>query len=199
MKEKERGRAVFSKYKSIIVFMAKIIRILPLRFRIYLFESYRDVRGRIGLGMRYILLKSIAVKCGDNVAIFPNAYILHPQYLSVGNNVSIHPFCYIECGHIKGENVVIEDNVSIAHGVTILATTHLYSDVNLPIRDQGYDLRPVYIKQNNWIGAKATILCGVTVDTGCVIGANAVVTKDTSANKVYAGVPARIIKDRNSL
>ena len=43
---------------------------------------------------------------------------------------------------------------------------------------------------------KSTVLCGVCVAEGCVIGANSVVTSDTETNKVYVGSPARVIKDR---
>lgn len=46
-----------------------------------------------------------------------------------------------------------------------------------------------------WIGANATILPGVTVAPGCVIAAGAVVTKDTEPDGLYAGVPARRVRD----
>ncbi|MBR1536811.1 MAG: hypothetical protein IJ630_07725 [Treponema sp.] len=47
-----------------------------------------------------------------------------------------------------------------------------------------------------WIGANVTILDGVTVASGCVLAAGSVVTKSTEPNGVYAGVPARRIKER---
>ncbi|AYE62260.1 Maltose o-acetyltransferase [Lactobacillus helveticus] len=50
------------------------------------------------------------------------------------------------------------------------------------------------IKKNAWIGAKATILPGVTVGENAVVAAGAVVTKDVSANTVVAGMPAKVIK-----
>jgi maltose O-acetyltransferase len=54
----------------------------------------------------------------------------------------------------------------------------------------------VVIEDDVWIGAKAVILSGVTVHSGAVIGAGAVVTKDVPENAVVAGVPARVIKTR---
>lgn len=53
----------------------------------------------------------------------------------------------------------------------------------------------VTIGDGAWIGARATILPGVTVGQGCVIAAGAVVVKDCEANGLYAGVPARRIRD----
>lgn len=53
---------------------------------------------------------------------------------------------------------------------------------------------PVIIGKNVWIGDKATILPGVTIGDGSIIGANSVVTKDVPAYSVVAGNPAKIIK-----
>lgn len=52
------------------------------------------------------------------------------------------------------------------------------------------------IKNNVWVGAKATILCGVVVEIGSIIGAGAVVTRRVKKNTIVAGVPAKIIKER---
>ncbi len=196
MEKAQRGRDVFARYKGLIRFLEKCVRLLPLRMRIAMFERKRNVRGKKGLGIRYVLLRTIARNCGDNVAVYPGAYILNPQNISLGNNISIHPMCYLECGPEAGENLSIDDDVSLAHGVTVMATTHRYSGSGLPIKDQGVETGRVRIGKNVWIGAKATVLCGVTVEEGCVIGANSVVTSDTEKDKVYAGAPARIIKDR---
>jgi maltose O-acetyltransferase len=56
--------------------------------------------------------------------------------------------------------------------------------------------KPIKIGNNVWIGAKATILKGVTIGDGAIIGANAVVTKDLLANGVAVGNPAKVIKMR---
>ena len=77
-----------------------------------------------------------------------------------------------------------------------MSEEHIYIDRNLPIKDQGKTYAPVTIKDNVWIGAKATILSGVTIGTGAIVGAGAVVTKDVPENSIVAGVPARIIKNR---
>ncbi|MCR4913326.1 MAG: acyltransferase [Lactobacillus sp.] len=57
---------------------------------------------------------------------------------------------------------------------------------------------PVKIDDGCWIGANVTILPGVHIGKGCVIGAGAVVNKDCEPNGVYVGVPAKRIKDLQS-
>lgn len=54
----------------------------------------------------------------------------------------------------------------------------------------------IVIEDDVWIGAGVKILDGVTIAKGCVIGANAVVTRSTEAYGIYVGVPAQKIKSR---
>lgn len=191
----KRGREQFFKYRKYIMFISKIFSVFPKKIQLFFFYFCRNINGKLGIILRYVLLKSIAYKCGDNVAIYPGAYILNPQFLSIGTNVSIHPMCYLECGK-KPEDIKIEDDVSIAHGVTIMSTTHTYNKRNINIKDQEIKSKPVLIKSNVWIGAKVTILSGVIIESGCVIGANSVVTKNTEKNGVYVGAPVKKIKIR---
>lgn len=56
------------------------------------------------------------------------------------------------------------------------------------------ELKPVLIRKNAWIGAKATILPGVIIGENAVVAAGAVVTSDVPKNSVVAGIPAKVIK-----
>ena len=187
-----RGRDKFKKYKFLINSLVKFSYILPYQLRLKLFRSFRMLQGLKGLLIRYVLLKTIAKKCGDNVSIHPNAYIFNPQNLSVGDNVSIHPLCYIES---LGE-VEIGNDVSIAHGVTIMSTNHNYNQLEVPINNQGITKEKVIIKNNVWIGAKATILAGVIISSGSIIGAGVLVNKNVQENHIVGGIPAKLIKIR---
>lgn len=191
-----RGREQFNKYKGIIKVLTKVITIFPEKMRVCFFYHCRNIQGKKGLAMRYILIKTLAKKCGDNVSIQPSVYIFHPENLELGNNVSIHPMCYIEPGNGK---IQIGDNVSIAHGVTILAETHRYSDLNLNIKDQGVESGYTIIENNVWIGAKATILINKRIEEGAIVGANTLVTKNVTKNSVVGGVPNKVIKVRGKI
>lgn len=188
-----REREKFNKYRRIIDFMVKITKRIPKRIRLNLFFHFRKTTGKKGLALRYVLLKTLALYCGENVAIYPDVYIFHPENLSIGNNVSVHPMCYLECGEGKIE---IGNDVSIAHSVTILAVSHNYSNKNINIKDQGIEVGKTIIEDNVWIGAKATILIGRKVKKGSIIGANTLVTKDVQANTIVGGNPNRVIKER---
>lgn len=56
---------------------------------------------------------------------------------------------------------------------------------------------PTLIKDGCWVGANVTIIPGVTIGEGCIIAAGAVVTKNCEPDGLYAGVPAKRIKDLN--
>jgi acetyltransferase-like isoleucine patch superfamily enzyme len=66
------------------------------------------------------------------------------------------------------------------------------------VRLQGIYKRDVRVGNNVWIGYGACILRGVTVGDNAVVGTGAVVTKDVPANAVVAGVPARVIRMRET-
>lgn len=187
-----RGRDKFNRYKPIITMLIKICRILPVNIRHRLFIFFRMTKGNVGLLLRYILLKSIANKCGDNVSIQPNVYIFCPHKLSIGDNVSIHPMCYIDATG----GIYIGNDVSIAHGSTIMSSTHRYDNLDIPIKDQPVELLSTVIKSDVWVGSKVTILAGIRIESGCVLAAGAVITKNVSKNLVVGGVPAKKIKER---
>ena len=187
-----RGRDKFAKVKPLLNVLSLFYSIFPMKIRKILFERYRNTKGLKGIAVRYALLKTIAKKCGDNVSIHPDCYIYFPERLEIGDNVSIHPMCYIDaCG-----GVTIGNDVSIAHAVTIMTSSHHFDKHDIPIKDQTFDVLKTEIGDNVWVGAKATVLCGNNIGSGSVIGAGSVVTHPIKENTVNAGVPARIIKER---
>lgn len=187
-----RGRDKFNKIKPIINILINISRLIPKKARKKLFELFRNKKGNTGLLIRYILLTTIVKKCGENVSIHPGVYLFGLDKLSIGNNVSIHPMSYIDANG----GVEIGNDVSIAHGVSILSTSHIYEDINIPIKDQGIDSKKTIIEDNVWVGAKASILYGNIVKNGSIIAANTVVTKNIDCNVIVGGVPARTIIER---
>ena len=186
------GREKFAKYKPFIRMVGAFYNCFPKSFQMWLFSRIRGRKGLYGIVTRYALVHNLAKSCGDNVVIDDNVYIFNLQNISFGSNVSINPMCYID-GY---GGITIGDNVSIAHGATIMSSSHNYQGMNVPIKYQGIERGEVCIEDNVWIGAKATILCGRHVATGCIIGANSVVTKDVPTNEIWGGVPAIKIKDR---
>lgn len=188
-----RGRDKFQKLKPVFNIMGKIVKILPRKIRIKKFTKYcKKGEGLFWVGIRYVLLKSIAKSCGEAVAVYSNTYILNPQNLELGSNVTIQPMTYIEAsGGVK-----IGSDTSLAHGVSIMSETHNTSDKEIPFKNQGMTYKPVVIGEDTWVGAKVTIMAGVTIGNKAIVGANSVVTKDVPDYAVVAGAPARVIKYR---
>ena len=135
-----------------------------------------------------LMLKS----CGEKVNIEHGA--LFSPKVSLGNRsgLGVDSKIYGTC--------FIGDDVMMGENVTIITRNHRFSRTDKPMMDQGFEEeRPVYIGNDVWIGDKATILAGVKIGNGCIIGAGSVVTKDVPDYSVVAGVPAKIIKNRKSL
>ena len=149
------------------------------------------------------LLTPQYIQIGNNSSIMSNCIIetcpinnLKPQ-LEIGNNVSLGEYSHITCankiiignGVLTGRFVLITDN---SHGLS----TKDVADM-APLTREVHSNGHVYIGDNVWIGDKVTILPNVTIGNGCIIAANAVVTKDIPAYSVAAGIPAKVIKTIN--
>lgn len=187
-----RGRDKFNKYKNLILFIIKIFSLFPYSMRTTLFDFFRMTNGSKGLVIRYILFKTLAKDCGDNVSIHPNVYLFGLKHLSVGNNVSIHPMCYIDAfGTIE-----IGDDVSIAHSTTIMSTEHQFDNIEVNIKDQGVLDKKTIIHSNVWIAAGCRILAGTVINSGSILASGAVVKAIVEKNSIYGGVPAKLIRKR---
>ena len=82
--------------------------------------------------------------------------------------------------------------------VMVTATIHNFEDVSVPMMWQGLSSKKVVIEDDVWVGGKSVILPGVTIGRGSIIAAGSVVTKDIPPFVIAGGVPAKIIKYRQS-
>lgn len=188
---KKNGREQFEKNKKIIKFIIQLLYIFPRSIRIKLYKRYKMQDNRKALLLRYCLVYTLVNKCGDNVFIGPNVEIKYFKNLSIGFNTSIHENTYIDA---EGK-ITIENNVSIAHGTSIISANHTYLDEDKPIKYNKMEEKPITICSDVWIGAKATILPGVIVETRSIVAAGAVVTKCVKSKTIVAGIPASAIRE----
>ncbi len=97
-----------------------------------------------------------------------------------------------------GEGVTIGNYVMMGPNCCIMTVTHNIERTDIPMVKQGTsEIKPVVIEDDVWIGRNVTILPGITISRGSVIGTGAVVTRDVPAYAVVGGVPAKIIRYRN--
>ena len=149
-----------------------------------------------------------SVKLGDNVAIFHPA-LVNLYGCTVGDGTKIGTFVEIQRGASIGarckvsshsficEGVHIEDEVFIGHGVMFTNDRHPRAtnpDGSLQT-DADWQVHPTYVRKGASIGTHATIISGITIGEGALVGAGAVVTKDVPPYAIVTGVPACVVGD----
>ena len=115
--------------------------------------------------------------------------------IEIGENSSVNPYSVLY-GH---GTLKIGKDCIIATGATFIPANHVFDSLEKNIKDQGETKKGIIIEDDVWIASKATILDGVTIGKGSVIGAGAVVTKSIPPYSVAAGIPARVIRSRKNI
>lgn len=130
---------------------------------------------------------------GENAVVSYPIIITKPERLHLGNNVYIGPDAWIS----TYGKVTIMDGTIIGPRLKIYTGNHNYdSDTLLPY-DEVTIAKNVVIKENVWIGGDVTILPGITIEEGAIIGASTVVTKDVPKGAIVGGNPGKILKYRD--
>lgn len=137
--------------------------------------------------IRELFSKLIGREVDDEFRVFPPFYTDFGKNIHLGKNVFINSGCRFQ----DQGGIYIGDNVLIGHNVVLATLNH---DEN-PSRRANLIAKPIKIGDNVWIGSNATILPGVTIEDGAIIGAGAVVTRDVLKNTIVGGVPAKYIRD----
>lgn len=115
-------------------------------------------------------------------------------FVEIQKNASIGKRCKISSHSFICEGVRIGDDVFVGHGVMFINDRNpRASKDQKPIVDE-WTLEETIVEDGVSIGSNATILCGLRIGRGAMIGAGAVVTRDVPAGATVAGNPARVIK-----
>ncbi len=164
----------------------------------FLFRSI----GRIGLLFRSVkrrlgcyVYRNLFLECGKNVSFDPSDEFSY-NTIRIGNDVAITSGAKFHAlkGITIGNKVLIGPNCMMRggnHNTSVLGAYMYDVKEKLPENDL-----PIVIEDDVWIGANVTILKGVVIHTGSIVGAGSVVTKDVPEYSVVAGVPAKVIKMR---
>lgn len=140
-----------------------------------------------GKGARFTIGRFVWI--GEGCAFRAHEGVLRiGQKCTFGGKNTINCYSRVEVG----EEALWADNIYVVD------FDHWYIDPHMTIRCQGIRAEPIIIEPNVWIAEKATVLRGVRVGEGSVIGAMSLVTRDVPAYAVVGGVPARVLKYRRS-
>ena len=142
--------------------------------------------------LRRILKHSISI--GKNCGIGENVIIrcFGKGKIVIGDNVSINENTII----YAGDGVTVGKNVIFGTNCYINDTNHEFKKTKVPMIKQGWTAKKIVIEEDVWLGANVTILDGVKLGKGCIIGAGAVVTKDVEPYAIAVGIPAKKIASR---
>lgn len=144
------------------------------------------------------LLKQMFESCGKSVTIPPDLRLFGNK-IHVGECVSFNVGMTLMCTNAP---IKIGNHVMFGPNVTIITGDHRIDVIGKYMTDIGEEDKlpendlPVVIEGDNWIGANATILKGVTVGRGAVVAAGALVTSDVPPYAIVGGVTAKVIKYR---
>ncbi|HSY23302.1 MAG TPA: acyltransferase [Polyangiaceae bacterium] len=143
--------------------------------------------------LRTHLLIQSGIRIGQNAAIGGPLRITGPgdvaSLFSIGDGSFVSGPLHVDLG----ARVKIGARVYIGDDVKLLTGTHEIAESQQRCGSQRW--APIEIGDGSWIGSAVTILPGATIGNGAIIGAGAVVTGNVPPDTLYAGVPARFVRD----
>ena len=154
------------------------------------FEDFSEIHGLCSGGLNF----------GDYVTISRGVMIRPSSYyggdygigLTIGEHSSIGPYGYVGCSG----KIIIGKNVMFGPKCSLFAENHVFSDTANRIKSQGVQQKGITIEDDCWIGSNVTILDGVTIGKGSVIGAGTLVTKDIPAGSVVVDKRDKVMRAR---
>lgn len=144
--------------------------------------------------LRVWLLRVFGAKIGKNTVI--ERIRLNNLYRTGIIGITIENNCYLGDGVTLdlAERITLEDYVTLSFDVIVLTHTNVgYKDHPVQAHIPSV-AKPVMFKKGCFVGARATILPGITIGEGAAVAAGAVVTKAVPAKTLAGGVPAKVIR-----
>lgn len=136
---------------------------------------------------RRFLLRSFGASMGERTDVRGSARVWYPPWLTMENSTILAEgvICY------NMAPITVHENTVVSQRAFLCAGTHDYTRGDLPLVT-----RPIEIGPDAWVCAEAFVGPGAVVSRGCVVGARAVVNGRLDPWSVYAGNPARRVRER---
>ena len=148
------------------------------------------VNVRVGEGVKiFNFVNAYGCAIGDNSKV--------GTFVEIQKNARIGRNCKISSHSFICEGVEIEDDVFVGHNVTFINDRFPRATAAGRLQTEAdWKCEATRVKKGASIGSSATILCGVTIGEGAIVGAGSVVTKDVPPGAVVAGNPARVLRKK---
>jgi putative colanic acid biosynthesis acetyltransferase WcaF len=137
---------------------------------------------------RAFLLRCFGAKLGPNCHIYRKVVIWAPWNLICADAVAIGDEAVI----YNAAPLRLGSHAIVSQQAYVCTATHDYDDPGFPMT-----IAPITIGNYAWVCARACVLPGLTIGDGAVLALGAIATRNLEPWKVYAGNPAKLIKERN--
>lgn len=214
-----KGIAELFYYEAAILLFSNLPGSLGYVLRKRFFKPlFKHFGGGVILGQGLVLRHPSKISLGDRVAIDDSTLLdasgSGDEGIAFGEDAIVSRNCVIQgkTGPVKlgrkvdigcnviltsGNGIYIGDSVLIGGNCYIGGGRYITDRIDIPMMEQGvFSKGPVIIEDDVWLGAGATVLDGVKIGRGSIVGAGALVTKDLPEYSVAVGVPAKVIKSR---
>ena len=138
-------------------------------------------------GIRVFFMKRFGANIGQNVVIRPGVNIKYPWNITIDSNVWVGENAWLD----SLDKINIASHCCISQGAYLCTGNHDWTDPAF-----GLIIKPITLEQGAWVGAKATVLPGITIHQHAILTAGSVATKDLPEYQICQGNPATPIKER---
>jgi len=146
------------------------------------------------VSLRAVIYAPFFKSFGKNIIIHDNVLFKYPSDISIGNNAHFGSGSVI----VGKGGLTIGSDVLVGHGSKIVTTRHNFERTDISIRQQGISSSPISIGNDVWLGFNVVILDGSKIGDGCILAAGAIVKGVFERRSILAGVPAKILRPRES-
>lgn len=150
-----------------------------LKHRLYLCRKTKRRASRLKR------LRQTGVTIGEGTYVHPTVDVLPGA--RIGADCWLNRDVFVDCAVQVGDHVYIEPRVTLCTATHEIGPSYQRAGANVEA--------PIAIGKGSWLGQNVSVIAGVTIGNGCMIAAGAVVVHDYAPHGVYAGIPARRIKD----
>ncbi len=215
-----RGLGALIKYEAVMTLAANRNGALGLLLRSWLFPRLLGRCGRnVTFGSHVVLRHPHKIAIGDDVVIDDHCVLdakgTTNAGIQIGNGVFIGRNTILSCKNgdivlgnrvnigfnaeiFSASRVVLGDDALVAAYAYVIGGGHDFRDASQPVLDAARTSAGITIGTGAWLGAGAKILDGVTIGDHAIVGTGAVVTSDVAPKTIVAGVPARVLRDRDT-
>ena len=137
--------------------------------------------------LKVMILRMFGARIGEGVMLKPSINVKYPWNLEIGDYSWIGENAWLD----SLAPIKIGSNACISQGVYLCTGNHDWTDPAF-----GLIVKPITIEAGAWVGARATVLPGVTVRSHSIVAAGSVIAKDTESYGIYVGNPAVAVKER---